>query len=155
MPSAIPRKRRGNLRLAAVLRAGYHLLDTFECLGSGRIGWIEHLDHQLCGGDVKNGAERGDHVQEPQVAQAVREMQGDEYPVGWIGPAAHDYSWTSLGHFCADAADTLNLDRFHLVVHDIGGPVGFELAAARPGRIASLTILNTVVDVTGWTRPGR
>lgn len=68
-------------------------------------------------------------------------------------PAAHDYSWTSLGHFCADAADTLNLDRFHLVVHDIGGPVGFELADARPGQVASLTVLNTVVDVAGWTPP--
>ena len=68
-------------------------------------------------------------------------------------PAAHDYSWTSLGRFCADAADTLNLDRFHLVVHDIGGPVGFELAGARPGQVASLTVLNTVVDVAGWTPP--
>ena len=38
-------------------------------------------------------------------------------------------------------------------MHDIGGPVGFELAAARPGRVASLTILNTVIDVTGWTPP--
>src|SRR5450755_3779516 len=68
-------------------------------------------------------------------------------------PPSHDYSWASLGHFCVDAVNTLNLDRFHLVVHDIGGPVGFELAAACPERVASLTILNTVVDVIGWTPP--
>jgi haloalkane dehalogenase len=68
-------------------------------------------------------------------------------------PPGHDYSWTGLGRFCMDAVNTLNLDRFHLVVHDIGGPVGFELAAACPERVASLTILNTVVDVTGWTPP--
>ena len=88
---------------------------------------------------------------------AARGFRGIAWDLPGFGladrPAAHDYSWTSLGHFCADAVDTLNLDRFHLVVHDIGGPVGFELAAARPGRIASLTILNTVVDVIGWTPP--
>ena len=49
--------------------------------------------------------------------------------------------------------NALDLDRFHLVVHDIGGPVGFEFAAACPERVASLTILNTVVDVIGWTPP--
>jgi len=88
---------------------------------------------------------------------AARGFRGMAWDLPGFGlaerPAAHDYSWTSLGLFCADAVDTLNLDRFHLVVHDIGGPVGFELAAARPGRIASLTILNTVVDVIGWTPP--
>jgi haloalkane dehalogenase len=68
-------------------------------------------------------------------------------------PPRHDYSWTSLGQFCVDAVNALNLDRFHLVVHDIGGPVGFELAAADAQRVASLTILNTVVDVVGWTPP--
>lgn len=70
-------------------------------------------------------------------------------------PPEHDYSWTSLGHFCLDAVNTLELDRFHLVVHDIGGPVGFELAAACPDRVASLTILNTVVNVAAGPRPGQ
>jgi haloalkane dehalogenase len=45
-------------------------------------------------------------------------------------PRLFDYSWTGLGRFCAAAVDTLTIDRFHLVVHDIGGPVGFELAAS-------------------------
>ena len=68
-------------------------------------------------------------------------------------PAGYDYSWTGLGRFCVAAVDELGLDRFHLVVHDIGGPVGFELAAAMPRRILSLTMLNTTVDVTDFTSP--
>ena len=68
-------------------------------------------------------------------------------------PRDHDYSSTGLGRFCVAAVNALNLDRFHLVVHDIGGPVGFELAAACPERILSLTILNTVGDANGWTPP--
>jgi haloalkane dehalogenase len=88
---------------------------------------------------------------------AVRGLRGIAWDLPGFGladrPAGYDYSWASLGRFCKAAADTLNLDRFHLVVHDIGGPVGFELAAACPERIASLTILNTVIDVTGWRPP--
>ena len=42
---------------------------------------------------------------------------------------------------------------FHLVVHDIGGPVGFELAAALPDRVASITVLNTLVEVDTFRRP--
>src|SRR5262249_40845455 len=51
-------------------------------------------------------------------------------------PATFDYTWTGLVRFGAAAVDALGLGRFHLVVHDIGGPVGFELAAAMPARIA-------------------
>jgi haloalkane dehalogenase len=51
------------------------------------------------------------------------------------------------------AVDALGLGRFHLVVHDIGGPVGFELAAMMPDRIQSLTMLNTTVDVTAFRSP--
>ena len=68
-------------------------------------------------------------------------------------PKDYDYSWTGLGRFAAAAADELQLDRFHLIVHDIGGPVGFELAAAHRERIASMTILNTMIDVTRFKPP--
>ncbi len=68
-------------------------------------------------------------------------------------PPAFDYSWTGLGAYSAAAVDALGLDRFHLVVHDIGGPVGFELAAAMPQRILSLTILNTIIEVADFHRP--
>lgn len=68
-------------------------------------------------------------------------------------PARFDYTWSGLGRFCVAAVDVLGLARFHLVVHDIGGPVGFELAAAMPDRVASLTVLNTMVDVATFRRP--
>lgn len=68
-------------------------------------------------------------------------------------PADFDYSWTGLGRFSVAAVDALGLDRFHLVVHDVGGPVGFELAAAVPERIASLTVLDTLVEVDTFKRP--
>jgi pimeloyl-ACP methyl ester carboxylesterase len=53
-----------------------------------------------------------------------------------------DFTFAGLGRFAEAAVDALGLDRFHLVVHDAGGPVGFELAASAPGRVRSLTILN-------------
>jgi pimeloyl-ACP methyl ester carboxylesterase len=68
-------------------------------------------------------------------------------------PPDFDYTWTGLGRFCVSAVEALGLERFHLVVHDIGGPVGFELAAALPERVASLTVLNTIVEVDTFKRP--
>ena len=68
-------------------------------------------------------------------------------------PRDFDYSWAGLGRFSVDAVDVLGLDRFHLVVHDVGGPIGFELAAARPGQVLSLTVLNTMVDVSEFRPP--
>lgn len=68
-------------------------------------------------------------------------------------PRRFDYSWTGLGRWTLAALDALGLDRVHLVVHDIGGPVGFEVAAAVPERIRSLTVLDTMVRVDEFTRP--
>lgn len=88
---------------------------------------------------------------------ASRGLRGVAFDLPGLGlaerPTAFDYTWTGLGRFCAAAVDELAIDRFHLVVHDIGGPVGFELAAARRDRIASLTILNTMIDVDTFKRP--
>lgn len=88
---------------------------------------------------------------------AARGLRGVAFDLPGLGlaarPAGFDYTWTGLGRFAADAVDALGLERFHLVVHDIGGPVGFELAAAAPERVRSLTVLNTVVEVDGFKRP--
>jgi len=88
---------------------------------------------------------------------ATRGLRGVAFDLPGLGLAARppdfDYTWTGLGGFCREAVDTLGLDRFHLVVHDIGGPVGFELAAAVPERILSLTLLNTIVEVDRFERP--
>jgi haloalkane dehalogenase len=45
-------------------------------------------------------------------------------------PDDFDFTFAGLGRFAAAAVDALELDRFHLVVHDAGGPVGFERRAA-------------------------
>jgi len=88
---------------------------------------------------------------------AARGLRGVAFDLPGFGlaerPPGYDYSWTGLGKFCLAAVDELGLGEFHLVVHDIGGPVGFELAAAGPGRIASLTLLNTTIDVTDFKSP--
>lgn len=88
---------------------------------------------------------------------AARGLRGIAFDLPGLGLAEHpegfDYSWTGLGRFAVAAVDGLGLERFHLVVHDIGGPVGFELAAAAPERVRSLTVLNTIVEVDTFKRP--
>ena len=68
-------------------------------------------------------------------------------------PEELDYSWSGLARWTGAAIDALGIERCHLVVHDIGGPIGFEWAIRNPGRVASLTALNTLVDVDGFRRP--
>ncbi len=88
---------------------------------------------------------------------AARDLRGVAFDLPGLGladrPEHFDYTWTGLGAYCTTAVDALELERFHLVVHDIGGPVGFELAAAVPDRVQSLTVLNTIVDVDTFKRP--
>lgn len=88
---------------------------------------------------------------------ASRGLRGVAFDLPGLGlaerPEHYDYTWSGLGSFCAAAVDALELERFHLLVHDIGGPVGFELAAAMPERVRSLTILNTMIDVATFKRP--
>jgi pimeloyl-ACP methyl ester carboxylesterase len=69
-------------------------------------------------------------------------------------PTDFDYSIGSIGAWAAAAVDSLGVDRFHLVVHDAGGPVGFELAMRTQQRIRSLTILNTMVELPRIPFPG-
>lgn len=88
---------------------------------------------------------------------AARGLRGVAFDLPGLGladrPAEFDYSWTGLGRWSAAAVDVLTRERFHLVLHDIGGPIGLELAAARADRVASITLLNTIVDVARFRRP--
>ena len=88
---------------------------------------------------------------------AARGLRGVAFDLPGLGladrPEEFDYTWTGLGRFARAAVDSLELDRFHLVVHDVGGPVGFELAAAVPDRVLSLTVLDTIVEVDTFKRP--
>jgi haloalkane dehalogenase len=88
---------------------------------------------------------------------AARGLRGIAFDLPGLGFAARpdgfDYTWTGLGRFSTAAVDALGLERFHLVLHDIGGPVGLEVAAAIPERVLSITLLNTIVEVDGFKRP--
>ena len=88
---------------------------------------------------------------------AARRLRGIAFDLPGLGlaerPGDFDYTWTGLGRFASVAVDALGLESFHLVVHDIGGPVGFEVAAAAPDRVRSLTVLNTLIRVDGFKRP--
>jgi haloalkane dehalogenase len=68
-------------------------------------------------------------------------------------PREFDYSWSGLARWTGAAIDALGIERCHLVVHDVGGPVGFEWAIRNPERVLSLTALNTLVDAARFHRP--
>src|ERR1700745_4233307 len=65
---------------------------------------------------------------------AARGLRGVAFDLPGLGLAARpnefEDSWPGMGKFSAAAVEALELEPFPLVVHDIGGPVGFELAAA-------------------------
>lgn len=88
---------------------------------------------------------------------AARGMRGIAFDLPGLGlaerPTDFDYTWSGLGAWAASAVDVLDLDRIHLVVHDVGGPVGFEVAGLLGDRVASMTVLNTLVEVDTFRRP--
>ena len=90
-------------------------------------------------------------------ALAERGMRGVCFDLPGLGftdrPTDFDYSFANLARFTARVTEVIGLDRFHLLVHDVGGPVGFAMAATHPERIHSLTILNTWIDVVHFTKP--
>ncbi|MDX5348039.1 MAG: alpha/beta fold hydrolase [Hymenobacteraceae bacterium] len=86
--------------------------------------------------------------------QGFRGVSFDFPGLGLAGrPEDFDYSFKGLTKFSLKAVEALKLDKFHLVVHDIGGPIGFALAAQLKDRISSITILNTWIDVVNFSKP--
>jgi haloalkane dehalogenase len=68
-------------------------------------------------------------------------------------PDGFDYTWSGLARWTGEAIDALEIDRCHLVVHDIAGPIGCEWAIRNPDRVLSLTVLNTMLNVATFRRP--
>lgn len=62
-------------------------------------------------------------------------------------PRTTDYSLTSLARTLEATLDELSIERCVLVLHDISGPIGAEMALRRPERIAGILALNTFLDV--------
>ncbi len=88
---------------------------------------------------------------------AARGLRGVSFDLPGLGlsdrPEDLDYGWSGLGSFSAKVADELGLESIHLVVHDLGGPVGLELAHRLPERIRSITVLNTIGNIDGFVKP--
>lgn len=57
----------------------------------------------------------------------------------------HDFAYTPEAHaeVLREFVDRLQLDRFTLVVHDFGGPIGLPLALADNSRVERVVIMNT------------
>lgn len=68
-------------------------------------------------------------------------------------PEDFDYTFSGFAAFLARATRVLGVEKFHLVVHDIGGPIGFAMAGLHPEKILSLSILNTWIDVVRFRKP--
>jgi haloalkane dehalogenase len=68
-------------------------------------------------------------------------------------PERFDYSWSGLAAWLGKALEALEVGRCHLVVHDIGGPIGCEWAIRHPDRVLSLTALNTMLNPATFQRP--
>jgi pimeloyl-ACP methyl ester carboxylesterase len=67
-----------------------------------------------------------------------------------------DYTVASCAAHLAGVVDQLGLTRVHLVAHDFGGPFALTWAAANPGQIASITLINTGVLIDyRWHRLAR
>jgi haloalkane dehalogenase len=90
-------------------------------------------------------------------ALAGRGCRGIAYDLPGLGfadrPPDLDYSWSGLADWSGALVEELGLDGVHLVLHDIGGPIGLLLAAHLGGRVRSITLLNTIVDPTTFTPP--
>lgn len=87
---------------------------------------------------------------------AERGLRGVAFDLPGLGlaerPEDFDYSWSGLGRWVGEAVDALGVDRCHLVLHDIGGPVALEWALRNRDRVRTLTVLDTFVDVEDFRR---
>ncbi|UJA20183.1 alpha/beta fold hydrolase [Thermoleophilia bacterium SCSIO 60948] len=68
-------------------------------------------------------------------------------------PTEFDYSPRGLTSWLGEAIDALGIERCHLVVHDISGPIAAEWAIANPDRVLSFTALNTMLAPAEFQPP--
>jgi haloalkane dehalogenase len=87
---------------------------------------------------------------------AERGLRGVAFDLPGLGlaerHAGFDYTWSGLGRWTGEAIDALGIDHCHLVLHDIGGPVGLEWALRNRERVRSLTVLDTLLKVWNFRR---
>src|SRR5258708_39744636 len=71
---------------------------------------------------------------------ASRGLEGVTLDLPGLGladrPADFDYSWSGFAAWYLKAIDASGITNFHLVVHDIGGPIGFDVSGAFPTELS-------------------
>ncbi len=86
-----------------------------------------------------------------------RGMRGISIDLPGLGlsdrPENFEYEFQNFAQHLNKTLRQLNIEKYHLVVHDIGGPIGFALAAENIQSILSLTILNTMIDIQHFKKP--
>lgn len=68
-------------------------------------------------------------------------------------PEEFEYLFSNFARLCQKLLDHLGIVQFHLVIHDIGAPIGLALAAANQERVKSITVLNSMLDIKNFTKP--
>ncbi|MDQ3192752.1 MAG: alpha/beta hydrolase [Bacteroidota bacterium] len=68
-------------------------------------------------------------------------------------PEDFDYRFSNFASFCKKFLDKLNLEKVHLLLHDIGTPIGLALTARNNDNVKSITILNSMLNVAEFKKP--
>jgi len=85
----------------------------------------------------------------PLLAARHRLIVPDLPGLGDSGRPDGSYAKKRLALDLLEMCERLQLDRFHLVGHDWGGPTAFALACASPATVATLTILDVTLPGIG------
>ncbi len=68
-------------------------------------------------------------------------------------PEDFNYIFSNFARFCNRFLDALNIDEVHLLVHDIGAPIGLSMADQNSSRIRSISVLNAMLDLEHFDKP--
>lgn len=68
-------------------------------------------------------------------------------------PTDYNYLFSNFAVFCQQLLDALQVKSYHLVLHDIGTPIGLALAAHNSSRVKSITVLNSMLDIEHFVKP--
>ena len=81
----------------------------------------------------------------PTLARKYRLVRPDMRGFGRSSPMPRDFPWTLdviIGDYLR-LMDHLGIERFHVIAAKIGGTVARALAARKPGRVKTLTVVGT------------
>ncbi|CAK9018950.1 Haloalkane dehalogenase, partial [Durusdinium trenchii] len=90
----------------------------------------------------------------PLVAKGLRAVAFDFPGLGLSGKTPGlDFTWGGLKEAMRQTLEALGIERMHLVIHDIGGPIAAWYAVENKDKVASITILDTLLRVHGFKKP--